>query len=79
MLKMTMVGRISDGLPLVQAPIRMNEENSTGADISAQTQKQQAEFLLLEISRRALPPSKMTIFLDDLCFKYVNSYRTYKC
>ena len=66
---MTIVGRVSDGLPLAlgHGSRYVNEENNDG-DISSH--KQQAEFLLQEVSRRALPHSKMTIFLDDHCFKF---------
>ncbi|XP_042003582.1 25.3 kDa vesicle transport protein-like [Salvia splendens] len=70
MLKMTIVGRVSDRLPLSLAhgSRYVNEENNDG-DISSH--KQQAEFLLQEVSRIALPHSKMTIFLDDHCFNYI--------
>ncbi|KAH6783923.1 hypothetical protein C2S52_008882 [Perilla frutescens var. hirtella] len=68
MLKLTIVGRVNDGLPLAQGPRYTNEENNDD-DISAR--KQQAEFLLQEVSRRALPPSKMTIFSDHHCFNYI--------
>ncbi|KAI3458162.1 hypothetical protein Pfo_014825 [Paulownia fortunei] len=66
MLKLTIVGRVRDGLPIAQGPRYVNEEND---DIS--TYKQQGEFLLREISRGALPPSKMSIFLDHHCFNYM--------
>ncbi|KAL1555087.1 25.3 kDa vesicle transport protein [Salvia divinorum] len=68
MLKLTIVGRVSDGLPLAHGPRYVNEENNDGGISS---QKQQAEFLLHEVSRRALPHSKMTIFFDDHCFNYI--------
>lgn len=76
MLKLTIVGRINDGLPLAQGPRYMDEENS---DDDASAQKQQAEFLLREISTGALPPSKMTIFLDHHCFKYASFSNLYFC
>ncbi|KAL0371688.1 UNVERIFIED_CONTAM: vesicle transport protein [Sesamum calycinum] len=65
MLKLTIVGRVSDGLPLAQGPRYVNEEDAD----SVSTYKQQGEFLLKEISRGALPCSKMTIFLDHHGFK----------
>ncbi|KAL0304254.1 UNVERIFIED_CONTAM: vesicle transport protein [Sesamum radiatum] len=67
MLKLTIVGRVSDGLPLSQGPRYVNEED----DDSVSAYKQQGEFLLKEISRGALPNSKMTIFLDHHCFNYM--------
>ncbi|KAK4431500.1 Vesicle-trafficking protein SEC22b [Sesamum alatum] len=66
MLKLTIVGRVSDGLPLAQGPRYVNEE-----DDSVSTYKQQGEFLLKEISRGALPTSKTSIFLDHHCFNYM--------
>ncbi|KAL0317775.1 UNVERIFIED_CONTAM: Vesicle-trafficking protein SEC22b-A [Sesamum angustifolium] len=67
MLKLTIVGRVSDGLPLAQSPRYVNEEDAD----SVSTYKQQGEFLLKEISRGALPCSKMTIFLDPHGFNYM--------
>lgn len=67
MLKLTIVGRVSDGVALAQGPRYVNEQNE---DVDISIYKEQAEFLLREISRGALPPSKMTIFLDHLSFKY---------
>lgn len=67
MVKLTIVGRVrADGLPLAQGPRYLNEEN--GNNISFY--KQQAEFILTEISRGNLPSSKMTIRVDHHCFKY---------
>ncbi|KAK6155723.1 hypothetical protein DH2020_009971 [Rehmannia glutinosa] len=66
MLRLTIVGRVRDGLPLAQGPRYVNEEND-----KISTYKQQGEFLLKEISRGALPLSKMTIFLDQYSFNYM--------
>ncbi|KAJ6358494.1 hypothetical protein OIU76_000244 [Salix suchowensis] len=49
-----------DGLPLAQGPRYVNEENCS----SFLCYKQQGEFILKEISRGALIPSKMTIRID---------------
>ncbi|CAL5407807.1 unnamed protein product [Camellia sinensis] len=69
MVKMTIVGRVSDGLPIAQGPRYVNEE-----DENFSSYKQQAEFILKEISRTgsSLAPSKMTIRLDlhHHCFKF---------
>ncbi len=66
MVKLTIVGRVSDGLPLAQGPRYMIEENNNFL-----FHKQQAEFILKEISRGALAQySKMTILVDHHCFKY---------
>ncbi|KAL3834442.1 hypothetical protein ACJIZ3_009178 [Penstemon smallii] len=62
----TIVGRVIDGLPLAQCPRYVDQENE---NISAY--KQQGEFLLKEISRGALPNSKMIIFLDHHSFHYM--------
>jgi vesicle transport protein SEC22 len=66
MVKLTIVGRVNDGLPLAQGPRYLNEEN--GNNISFY--KQQAEFILTEISRGNFAPSKMTILVDHHSFKY---------
>ncbi|GMP70203.1 hypothetical protein CsSME_00029150 [Camellia sinensis var. sinensis] len=70
MVKMTIVGRVSDGLPIAQGPRYVNEE-----DENFSSYKQQAEFILKEISRTgsSLAPSKMTIRLDlhHHCFNCV--------
>ncbi|KAK9292890.1 hypothetical protein L1049_020871 [Liquidambar formosana] len=66
MVKLTIVGRVSDGLPLAQGPRYMNEENENFL-----WYKQQGEFILKEISRGALAPSKMTIRVDHHCFNYL--------
>nr|POE68024.1 25.3 kda vesicle transport protein [Quercus suber] len=64
MVKLTMVGRVSDGLPLAQGPRYTIEENNNFLFY-----KQQAEFILKEISKGALAHSKMTIHIDHHCFK----------
>ncbi|KAA8533736.1 hypothetical protein F0562_031253 [Nyssa sinensis] len=66
MVKLTMVGRLSDGLPLAQGPRYVNEENDNFS-----CYKQQGEFILKEISRGSLEPSKMTIQVDHHCFNYM--------
>ncbi|KAL5719843.1 hypothetical protein ACHQM5_012578 [Ranunculus cassubicifolius] len=66
MVKLTIVGRVSDGLPLAQGPRYMNEEN-----INMLFYKQQAEIILKEISRGALPLSKMSIRIDHHFFNYL--------
>ncbi|KAH9647143.1 Longin domain-containing protein [Citrus sinensis] len=65
MVKMTIVGRVSDGLPLARGPRYLNQEHD-----SFSFYKQQAEFILKEISRGALAPSKMTIRVDHHSFQY---------
>lgn len=65
MVKITIVGRASDGLPLAEGPRYMKEENDNFSYY-----KQQAELILKEISRGALAPSKMTIRVDHHCFQY---------
>ncbi|OMO97867.1 hypothetical protein COLO4_14303 [Corchorus olitorius] len=67
MVKLTIVGRVKDGLPLAQGKRYVNSEEIND---NFQCYKQQAEFILKEISRGALPPSKMTIRLDHHSFKY---------
>ena len=68
MVKLTVVGRVSEGLPLAQGPrYVLKEENERFLFY-----KQQGELILKEISRRALPHSKMTIRVDhQYCFKYI--------
>ncbi|KAL5568037.1 hypothetical protein UlMin_024612 [Ulmus minor] len=63
MVKLTIVGRVSDGLPLAQGPRYLSEDNE-----STSFYKQHAEFLLKEISKGALSHSKMIIRLDHHCF-----------
>ncbi|KAK7270500.1 hypothetical protein RIF29_23690 [Crotalaria pallida] len=66
MVKVTIVGRARDGLPLAQGLIYMNEEN-----VYLSYYRQQAEFILQEISIGALVASKMTILIDHYCFNYL--------
>ncbi|XP_023886877.1 25.3 kDa vesicle transport protein SEC22-1 [Quercus suber] len=66
MVKLTMVGRVSDGLPLAQGPRYTIEENNNFLFY-----KQQAEFILKEISKGALAHSKMTIHIDHHCFNHL--------
>ncbi|KAK6794456.1 hypothetical protein RDI58_007909 [Solanum bulbocastanum] len=66
MVKVTIIGRVSDGMPLAQGQ-RLHEENN---DVLT-TYKKQAEFILKEISLQALPSSKMTILVDHHCFNYM--------
>ncbi|XP_004234389.1 25.3 kDa vesicle transport protein SEC22-1 [Solanum lycopersicum] len=66
MVKVTIIGRVSDGMPLAQGP-RLHEENN---DVLT-TYKKQAEFILKEISLQALPDNKMTILVDHHCFNYM--------
>ncbi|CAN4087779.1 unnamed protein product [Withania somnifera] len=68
MVKLTIIGRVSDGMPLAQGPRShvVHEEN----DVLA-TYKQQAEFILKQVSLQALPSSKMTILVDHHCFNYM--------
>ncbi|KAL6321602.1 hypothetical protein AAG906_025434 [Vitis piasezkii] len=68
MVKLTIVGRVSDGLPLAQGLRYQNDEENE----NFLCYKQQAEFILKEISRGALSPSKMTIHIDHYhCFNYL--------
>jgi len=61
MVKFTIIGRIRDGMPLAQGLRYVNDEN----DIFSSYYKQQAEFILKEISSGSLAPvPKMTIRLD---------------
>lgn len=63
MVKLTIVGRVKDGLPLAQG-VRYLVDNFSS------NYNQQAEFILKEISRGALPLPKMTIRVDHHSFKY---------
>lgn len=65
MVKLTMVGRVRDGLPIAQGIRYVNEEND---DILGY--KKQAEFILKEISRGTISPSKMAILMHHHCFMY---------
>ncbi|XP_023748083.1 25.3 kDa vesicle transport protein isoform X2 [Lactuca sativa] len=65
MVKLTVVGRVNDGLPISQGPLYEEDGDNT-------IYKQHAEFLLHEISMAALPPSATTILLPHHhCFNYV--------
>ncbi|KAI4347536.1 hypothetical protein L6164_008343 [Bauhinia variegata] len=66
MVKLTIIGRVSDGLPLAQGPRFMNEENGY-----LSCYKEQAEFILRDISRGSLAPTKMTIRIHHNCFNYL--------
>ncbi|CAK8573532.1 unnamed protein product [Lathyrus sativus] len=66
MVKLTIVGRASDGLPLAQGLRYVNEENS-----HLSFYKQQAELILQEISKGALSHSMMTILIDHYCFNFL--------
>ncbi|GKC56747.1 25.3 kDa vesicle transport protein [Tanacetum coccineum] len=65
MVKLTIVGRVNDGLPLSQGPIYHDDDDDNTV------YKQHAEFLLREISVDALPTSNTTIFLHHHCFNYM--------
>ncbi|CAK9136780.1 unnamed protein product [Ilex paraguariensis] len=66
MVKLTIVGRVCDGLPLAQGQRYVNEKNDNFSSY-----KQQGEFILEEISRGTLPLSTMTISVDQHCFNYM--------
>ncbi|KAJ0043865.1 hypothetical protein Pint_17433 [Pistacia integerrima] len=66
MVNLTIVGRVRDGLALAQGPRYINQVNDNFSFY-----KQQAEFILKEISRGALAPSKMTIRVDHNSFHYL--------
>ncbi|KAE9589057.1 hypothetical protein Lalb_Chr21g0305021 [Lupinus albus] len=72
MVKVTIVGRARDGFPLAQGLIYMNEDNDY-----LSYYRQQAEFILQEISTRALVASKMTILIDHYCGIIANITRQY--
>ncbi|KAG6469832.1 25.3 kDa vesicle transport protein-like isoform X1 [Zingiber officinale] len=63
MVKLTLVGRLRDGLPLSQAPAHLNEDN-----LVLSSYKYKAELVLKEISRGALTNPKMTVLIDHHCF-----------
>ena len=66
MVKMTVVGRVSDGLPLAQGPRYVNEEDDNFSNYRAKV-----EFIIKEIERSGpLAPSKMTVRVDHHCLKY---------
>ncbi|XP_054787790.1 25.3 kDa vesicle transport protein SEC22-1 isoform X2 [Prosopis cineraria] len=66
MVKLTIVGRVSDGLPLAQGLRYVNEENGY-----LSFYQKQAQLILQEISRGALTASKMTIPIDHHSFNYL--------
>lgn len=74
MVKLTIIGRIRDGMPLAQGLRYVNEDYN-----NIPLYKQQAEFILKEISRGSLEFNhpKMTIRLDHQhSFKYDISLST---
>ncbi|KAL4348181.1 hypothetical protein GQ457_17G025070 [Hibiscus cannabinus] len=70
MVKLTLVGRVKDGLPLAQEARYLTNETTTSHNLSS-NYKQQAEFLVHEISRGALPLSSMTVRVDHHSFNYL--------
>lgn len=72
MVKLTMVGRVRDGLPIAQGIRYVNEEND---DVFGY--KKQAEFILKEISRGTLSPPKMVILMHHHSFMYLPLLFTY--
>ena len=66
MVKLTIVGRVNDGLPMSQGPMYDGDDDNM-------VYKQHAEFLLHEISINALPTSNTTIVLHHHYFKYVTN------
>lgn len=64
MVKLTIVGRVNDGLPMSQGPMYDEADDNM-------VYKQHAEFLLREISVDALPTLNTTIVLHDHCFNYM--------
>lgn len=67
MVKLTIVGRIEDGLPLAQDQTYVNQQDNP----SFLFYKQQAEFLLKQISKDSWLHPKMTILLDHHSFQYL--------
>ncbi|KAK1555539.1 hypothetical protein Q3G72_027854 [Acer saccharum] len=65
MVKLTIVGRVRDGLALAEGPRYSNQENENFSSFY----KQQAEFILKEISIGALSPPKMIIRADHHSFQ----------
>lgn len=66
MVKLTIVGRVEDGLPLAQDQTYVNQQDNA----SFVFYKQQAEFLLKQISKDSLLHPKMTILVDHHSFQY---------
>ncbi|KAG7533919.1 Longin-like domain superfamily [Arabidopsis thaliana x Arabidopsis arenosa] len=67
MVKLTIVGRVEDGLPLAQDQTYVNQQDNA----SFLLYKQQAEFLLKQISKDSLLHPKMTILLDHHSFHFL--------
>ncbi|XP_019095787.1 PREDICTED: 25.3 kDa vesicle transport protein-like [Camelina sativa] len=67
MVKLTIVGRVEDGLPLAQDQPYVNQQDN----ISFLMYKQQAEFHLTQISKGSLLHPKMTILLDHHSFNFL--------
>ncbi|XP_039134377.1 25.3 kDa vesicle transport protein [Dioscorea cayenensis subsp. rotundata] len=64
MVKLTLIGRLSDGLPLTQTPEYLNEDIESTSEY-----KDKGELVLVEVSRRgALESSGMTVLIDHHCF-----------
>ncbi|XP_057508720.1 25.3 kDa vesicle transport protein SEC22-1-like isoform X1 [Actinidia eriantha] len=67
MVKMTVVGKVSDGLPRAQGPRYVNEEDDNFSNYRAKV-----EFIIKEIARSGLlAPSKMTVRVDHHCFNFM--------
>lgn len=66
MVKLTIVGRVEDGLPLAHDQTYINQQDNA----SFLFYKQQAELLLKQISKDSLLHPKMTILLDHHSFQY---------
>ncbi|EFH42163.1 hypothetical protein ARALYDRAFT_495296, partial [Arabidopsis lyrata subsp. lyrata] len=67
MVKLTIVGRVEDGLPLAQDQTYVNQQDNA----SFLLYKKQAEFLLKQISKDSLLHPKMTILLDHHSFHFL--------
>lgn len=65
MVKLTLVGRLRDGMPLSQTPAHLIEDN----EAFLASYRQKAELVLREISAGALTKPKMTILVDHCCFQ----------
>ncbi|EOA15237.1 hypothetical protein CARUB_v10028634mg [Capsella rubella] len=67
MVKVTIIGRVEDGFPLTQDQTYVNRQDNA----SFLLYKQQAEFLLTQISKGSLLHPKMTILLDHHSFHFL--------
>ncbi|XP_024012670.1 25.3 kDa vesicle transport protein isoform X2 [Eutrema salsugineum] len=67
MVKLTIVGRVEDGLPLAQDQTYVNQQDNA----SFLFYKQQAEFILKQISKDSLLYPKMTILIDHHSFHFL--------